>query len=249
MTPQIERRLAVTALLGIFSLLPGRASAQSVGQTAAWDGLTLSPVGALAPLARVPGDLTTGGSDFSIRYGRWRYDPDDAVHDSFGLTWARRLRFAHARLEITGAYALVECPTCSGSVIGGLDLEWALAQHGARDTSGNSVRTSLGLRASLGGARGIGADPSTAGSTAITLPMNLALPLGRRSSVTFSIQPGFGYGHISNIDFGAGGVLPMFGAAISIHAGPRVALHVGMQRVIIDGGPTQVGAGLSWRLR
>lgn len=249
MTHQFQFRLVISAIAISFAAQPRETSAQSVGEQAAWDGLSLSPIGGLSPLARVPGELRAGGSDISLRYGRWRYDPDDAMHDTFGLTWARRLPFASVRLEITGAYALVECPTCSGSVMGGIDFASTLLQHGTEDESRNPVRTSVGLRLSFGGARSLGTDRSTAGSTAITLPMDLALPLGRRSSFTISIQPGFGYGHIASTDFGAGGILPLFGAAISLHAGPRVGVHVGMERVFIDGGPTQVGAGLSWRLR
>jgi hypothetical protein len=248
-THQFQFRLGVAAIAISFATQPRETSAQSIGQQAAWNGLTLSPAGGLAPLARVPADLTAGSSDISLRYGRWRYDPDDAVHDSFGLTWARRLAFAGVRIEITGAYALVECPTCSSSLMGGIDLESTLARHGAADATGNQVRASVDLRLSLGGARSLGTDRTVAGSTALSLPMNLALPLGSGSSFAISIQPGFGYGHIASPDFGAGGILPMFGTAISLHTGRRFGVHIGAERVFVDGGPTQVGAGLSWWIR
>jgi hypothetical protein len=186
--------------------------------------------------------------DLAIRYGRWRYDPDDGVHDTFGLTWARGLALWKSRIELTGGYALIECPTCTGSVMGGIDLESRLWEHGLPDDTHNPVRTGLNLRLSLGGAKNMGADHTTAGSAAITVPLDIAVPLGRSAFVAFSVQPGLGYGHIASVDFGNGGLLPMFGAAVSLRAA-RLGTHVGMQRLIIDGGPTLIGAAFSWRLR
>jgi hypothetical protein len=187
--------------------------------------------------------------EISARYGRWRYDADDAIHDTFGLTWARGFAFRKTRIEVTGGYALIECPTCTGSVMGGIDLESRLWEHGVADDTHNPVRTGASLRLSMGGAKNLGADHTTAGSAAIAVPLDVAVPLGRNALVALSLQPGAGYGHIASADFGNGGLLPMFGAALSLRAGTRVEMHVGMQRVIIDGGPTLVGAAFSWRLR
>jgi hypothetical protein len=184
-----------------------------------------------------------------VRYGRWRYDPDDAIHDSFGFTWGRGLRSSGLRVEVTAAYALVECPTCSASLMGGIELEQTLLQHGAMESAANTVRTSLGVRVNLGGGRNLGSDHTTAGSTAIILPMDLTLPIATKASVSVSLQPGVGYGHIASPDFGDGGFLPILGAALSVHAGPRIGVHVGMERIFITGGPTTVGASFSWKLR
>lgn len=202
----------------------------------------------MAPLGHVPGELSAGSMEISARYGRWRYDVDDAVHDTFGLTWARALGFWKSRLEVTGGYALIECPTCTGSFMGGLDLESRLWEHGVRDETHNPVTTGVSLNLSVGGAKNL-ADHTTAGSAAIILPLDVALPLGRSVLVALSAQPGIGYGHIASADFGNGGLLPMFGAAVSLRAGSRLEMHVGMQRVIIAGGPTMVGAAFSWRLK
>jgi hypothetical protein len=248
-TTHVAARLVGATLLISFAVAPRGTAAQSTGASAAWAALTLSPVGAMTPLARAPGELAAGGSDISMRYGRWRYDPDDAVHDTFGLTYARGLPFRKTRLEITGAYSLVECPTCAGSVIGGIDLESRIWEHGLPDAEHNPVRSGVSVRLSLGGAKSLGADHSVAGSTAITLPLDVAFPLGRKVLLGASVQPGFGYGHIGGTEFGAGGVLPLYGASVSLHAGSRVGLHVGMERVVIDGGPTLIGAAFSWRLR
>jgi hypothetical protein len=41
----------------------------------------------------------------------------------------------------------------------------------------------------------------------------------------------------------------MIGAAVSWTVASRFGVNVGVQRIVIDGGPTQIGAALSWKLR
>jgi hypothetical protein len=54
---------------------------------------------------------------------------------------------------------------------------------------------------------------------------------------------------VTGSDFAAGGFLPMIGAAVSWTVASRVGVNVGVQRIVIAGGPTQIGAALSWKLR
>lgn len=249
MTTTFKCRLAFAALVISFGVGPRETAAQSVNQIGAWDGLVLSPVGALTPVARDPGDLAPGGNELSLRYSRWSYDPDDAVHDDLGVTWSHGLGIARAQLSLTGAYELVECPTCSGWVSGGLDVQSTLWDHGFARTDRRPIRMGIGVRVSLGGAKYLGPEGSTAGSAAVTVPIDIGLPLLRASSLCASIAPGFGYGHVTGSDFAAGGFLPMIGAAVSWTVASRVGVNVGVQRIVIAGGPTQVGAALSWKLR
>jgi hypothetical protein len=247
-TPRFERRLGTASFLALLVVGPLEAAAQSTSELAAWDGLTLSPVGELAPVARHTGDWTQGSSELALRYGRWRYDPDDAVHDNIGLTWSRGIGFARAQLSITGTYEMIECPTCSAWASGAVELQSALWDHHLGSEGRRPTRMGIGLRMSLGGAKYLGADASTAGSAAVTVPIDIELPFRRTSSLCASIVPGFGYGHIASPEAGAGGFLPMIGAAISWTVTTRIGVDVGVQRVIIDGGPTQVGAALSLKL-
>jgi hypothetical protein len=238
---------ATIAIAAAAALGPRGALAQSTNQLGAWDGLMLSPVGAVAPVARGPAGLAPGANELTLRYGRWSYDSDDAIHDSFGLTWTRGVRFAHAELSVTGAYELVECPTCTAWASGEISAQTTLLSHGLSDAARRSVQTGLALKLSVGGAKYLGAEASTAGSAAITVPLALALPIGKSSQFNASLVPGFGFGHVTGTDFGAGGFLPMTGAAVSWSMS-RLSVNVGAQRVFISGGPTQVGAALSYKL-
>ena len=65
--------------------LPCVVAAQTIGDRAAWDALILSPIGALAPLARDPVDDEARQANVWLRYGRWRYDGNDAVHNNTGI--------------------------------------------------------------------------------------------------------------------------------------------------------------------
>jgi hypothetical protein len=236
------------ALASVLGLGPLRGAAQSAGQLGAWDGLILSPIGALAPVARDPGYSASGVDELLLRYGRWRYDSEDAVHDNIGLTWAHSLGFARTEVAITGAYQLVECPTCSAWAIGGVDLRSTLWTRDVAPVSGRMVRTAVGLSVSMGGARYLAAEASTSVSVAATLPIDVAFPLAKTSTLCASIVPGLGFGRITGADVAESGVLPMIGAAIAWTATPRIGVDVGLQRIIIAGGPIQVGAAISLKM-
>src|SRR5665647_3165619 len=60
MTTTFKCRLAFAALVISFGVAPRETAAQSVNQIGAWDGLVLSPVGALPPVAGDPGDMASG---------------------------------------------------------------------------------------------------------------------------------------------------------------------------------------------
>lgn len=248
MTTRFERRLTVAAAVILLAVGSRGTAAQSAGQLGAWEGLTLSPVGALAPVARDPGDIVSGVHELTLRYGRWRYDADDAVHDNIGLMWSHSIGFAKTKISVTGVYELVECPTCSAWRMGGVDLQSTVWDHGFAVAAGRTMRTAVGLRLSVGGAQYLGAEASTSASAAITMPIDIALPLMKSSVLCASIVPGFGYGRISSTDLAESGVLPMIGAALAWTITTRLGVDLGMQRVIITGGPIQIGAAVSLKL-
>jgi hypothetical protein len=63
-----------------------------------------------------------------------------------------------------------------------------------------------------------------------------------------SLMPGVGIGRFSSVDETAYGTRPTLGAALAWSLRSGVVIDMGLQRVYIDGGPTQAGAGLSWRM-
>ncbi len=223
-----------------------RAAAQSAGQIGAWDGLMLSPVGALTPVAHDPGEVSAGAREISLRYGRWHYDADDAVHDNFGVTWTYHFGFARSQLSLTAAYGLTECPTCSGWVMGGVELQSGLWSHSVATTWGRPATLGVEVRGAAGGARYRGTDAASAFSFAAAVPLELSLPVFSSSRVTASIVPGAGYGRIVGVDVVQGGVLPLIGASVGLTITSRFSVNLGVQRILLAGTPTQLGTALSW---
>ena len=243
-----ERCLAVTALCIVVAGVGRPAAGQGASQLAAWDGMVLTPIGALAPVARDPGATAPGVYDASLRYGRWRYDADDVVHDNIGLTVRRSFGFARTQLSLTFGYGLVECPTCSGWQFGGVDLRSSVWNHSFGAADQRPISAGAALQVSLGGARYRGTDASTATSFAVGLPIEIALPVWKASQFRASIIPGYGYGRIASADFVESGFLPTIGGAVAWNVASFVTVDVGVQRIIISGGPTQIGAAVSWKL-
>lgn len=244
------RRVARVARAAALLLLVGggnRARAQSTNAIGAWDALVVSPAGALAPVVRAFGDASVPRDAIALRYGRWRYDAEDAVHDNVGLTWTRQLPFAKARLSLTGVYSMVECPTCSAWASAGAEVESTAWSAGG--SSAGAWQSVLAVRLSAGGAHYLGADPTTAGSAALILPLAFGVTFSRRDALAVSVEPGVGYGHVTGADFAAGGVLPMIGGAAALSVGSRASMTLGLQRVLLAGAPTVVGAALTWHLR
>ncbi|GAC1649663.1 MAG: hypothetical protein NVS4B3_07090 [Gemmatimonadaceae bacterium] len=228
---------------------PSRGVAQSVNDLAAWDALMLSPVGALPPTARNPTDGDVRPNEVSIRYGRWRYDLDDAVHNNIGITFAHRFDVASTELAVTGAYLPLSCGTCLSWVSGGIDLQSTVWQGALDGTEGRTPSANLGVRVGLGGARYVGEGHAIAGSATAGVALGVAVPFVWRSRVAASVIPGFGFGRTASADESLHGTRPYIGAALAWTFPSGFAVDLGMQRVIIVGGPPQIGMGFGWRVR
>jgi hypothetical protein len=111
----------------------------------------------------------------------------------------------------------------------------------------------LGLNLATGGARYAGPGAATALSAAGELELGGSTSFVSGSRLAVSIFPGFGMGHLTSADATAiaatSGTRPMFGAAAAWKFRDGLSIDVGFERVILTGGPTQMGAGVSWRLR
>jgi len=223
-------------------IIPCALAAQSAGDRAAWDAMILSPLGALAPLARGPIDDEARQTNVWLRYGRWRYDVDDAIHNNIGLTVLRRVPFASSELSITGAYLSLSCAACPSWVSGGVSLQSTLWQGGF----GEEPFASVGLRTDVGGAHYRGESQTTAASAASTFVVGVGCPFIRQSHLSATVSPGFGMGRIALVDGIHNGARPTLGAALAWTFRSGLGLNIGMQRIVIAGGPTQLGAGLGW---
>jgi hypothetical protein len=225
-------------------------AAQSAGDVAAWDALVLSPVGALPPLARTAATGDSTRTELTFRYGRWRFDVDDAIHNNMAITLSRNLGFANTELALTGAYLSQSCSLCSSWASAGIDLQSTLWHHSFPGDS--LVRTEtgiLGVRAAFGGARYLGDGHAMAMSMAGAVAVGIDLAFARNSHFSVTVMPGFGVGRIVSVDETAYGTRPMFGAAAAWKFRSWPALNFGMEKVFLTDGPIQIGTGLSWRIR
>jgi hypothetical protein len=248
MTTCFHSRLLVAMLALGCAAWPLEASSQSANQLGAWDGLMLSPVGAFSPVAGDPRDVANGADAVTLRYGRWRYDAEDAVHDNVGLSWSHSLGFARTRLTLTGAYGMVECPSCSTLVIGGIDLQSTLLTRNIAVQNSRPAAAAVGLRMSFGGGHELGTSAATAASAAIAVPFDVAVPFGATSLLCASLAPGFGFGRTASVDLTESGFLPMLGGAISWIITPTIGVELGVQHIFIAGAPTQLGGAFSLTL-
>jgi hypothetical protein len=233
-------------------LLTGITSAPLAGQStrdlSAFSALVVSPIAALPPMATDNGTSTPERSTLDIRYGRWRYDIDDAIHDNVGVTFTQRIGSSATSVSLTGAYLSLSCE-CSGWGSAGVSILsqlWSSALPGPQQ-SRHSMH--LGLNLAAGGARYAGSGAASGLSAAGELEVGGSTSFVAGSRLALSVFPGFGLGHLSSADATATGTRPMLGAAAAWTFRHGVALSLGAERVFLEGGPTQLGAGISWRLR
>jgi hypothetical protein len=220
------------------------ASAQSAGDLGAWNGLVLSPIGALAPIARVGEDRNARQSDLWLRYGRWKYDVDDAIHNSVGVTVFRRPGSGSTELGITGAFLSLSCPTCASWLSGGVSLQSTFRRVETVD----GWRT-LGVRVHIGGARYLGEGHTTAASAAVEGVFNGGIPFVRHSQLSVELTEGFGIARTAYVDGIDGGMRPTLGTALAWTFSSGFAVNFGMERIVLADAPPQIGMGLSWRMR
>ncbi len=219
----------------------------SQSDLAAWAGLVLSPAGALPPLASGAADSLSRRDAVTVRYGYWRYDIDDAVHNNIGLTFSHRVGSGRTDLALTGAYLTLQCDGCSPWLLGGMELESTLWHSVFSGASTPALGASIGMRAAIGGARNAGMEHATAGGVSVAAALGLDGALGH-SRWSVVLLPGLGIGRLASADLTGQGARVMYGAAAGLLLPSGIAADVGMQRVYIAGGPTQYGVTLTWRL-
>jgi hypothetical protein len=232
----------------LFSFAARPASAQSLQDLAGFSALIVSPVGALPPVASDNGSALPDRATLAVDYGRWRFDIDDAIHDNVGITASHRLGSFPATVSATGAMLSLSCD-CAGWVAGGVSISstlWSSALRGVREER----RTlHVGVRLSAGGAEYLGAGHASGASAAGELDVGGSTSFIAGSRLALSLVPGFGSGHLNSADVTATGTRPLFGVAASWRFRHGVAIDLGTERVVLKGGPTQLGIGMSWHAR
>jgi hypothetical protein len=221
------------------------AFAQSATDLAAWDALIVSPVGAFAPLAR--DGLVAGGdarTELALRYGRWRYDVDDAIHNDLGLTLSRGL--GPVQVALTTEFLSLSCGTCGSWFGAGVAASRMIIARRLAGPVASPLLLTAGVSGSAGIARFQGDGAATGRSASVSAPLGLAFGLSHASRVAVSVVPGVGVGRFNSVDESAHGTRPMLGLALAAMIGPHLVVDVGTQRILIDAGPTALGGGLAW---
>ena len=223
------------------------AQSQSTGDLGAWAALMVSPFGALPPRVRSSDAANRRENEVSFRYGRWEYDNDDVAHNTVGLTAARELASGRAEVAVTGAYLSLQCGGCANWRMASAEIESTVWRRAYRPSAAKAVIGSVGARASVGTSRNSGADESRAVSLAVAVPAGLGLAMGH-SHLDVALIPGFGYGRISGVDRSEAGTRSSIGAAAAWRLPSGFGIEVGIQRVFLIRGPSELGVGLSWGL-
>jgi hypothetical protein len=243
----VRARLTTFLLATGASLLPlPAATAQSLGDLAAWDALVVSPLGALPDGGAVPYRAGEAGTSFTVQYGRWRYDADDAIHNDMGLTVSRPIGSGRMRVAATAALLSLSCADCQTWLSGGVDLRAPVLLHWLAGSAPDGVTGEVGMRVSAGAARYRGDGHAVAYAIAGSVPLSITAPGPRASRVAFTVQPGVGIGRLSSADNDAYGTLPLLGASVSVDIIPHVCVEATMQRMVLSGAPSQLGIALTW---
>lgn len=240
-------RRAVPLLLLVPLVAPRPLAAQTTGELAAFSALMVSPIGALPPLARESGAPLPDRWNVSLRYGGWRYDIDDGMHNNVGATVARRLGNSRSTLALSAAYLSLDCD-CAVWLSTGATLRsvlWSTAGRSAPiQPRAFHVANSIGL----GFARYSGTGHATAYSISDAIDLGAGVPFVFGTHLALSLLPGVGRGALSSIDETGDAWRPMIGGALSWSINSRLSLDLGFNRIVVVGGPPQGGGGLSWRL-
>jgi hypothetical protein len=235
---------------GVCALLLATAQtieAQSQSDLSAYNALIVSPVGGLPPIALDDGRPLPERASLALTYGQWRFDIDDAIHHNLGLTLSHRLGSSNTSVSATGAYLSASCD-CSGWTSGGVSIR-SILWSSAAGTQGARLPASLHFAADLsgGGAQFEGVGHAVGYSVAADGDIGGSIPFRGSSRIALAIVPGLGWGRLNSSDESGDGFRPMYGVAMSWKFKQGVSIDLGLRRIVLKDGPTELGAGVSWR--
>lgn len=206
-------------------------AAQSDGAIAGWSGLTLTPVGALTPVA------PTESGGILARYSRWRFGPGDDETTNLGVGF--RFSAGRNQMMVTGGFGRVEeCGGDCNTLFLGLDLT-VPTRPATPGGMGVAVNTSLGFMKPID-------DEGNALSIALNVPLSFVLPLGSQSTLIPFFIPGVGLGRISAGGDSEIGWRAMIGGGVTLAGLGPLELTASFRRIFIDDGPTVYGVGVGF---
>jgi hypothetical protein len=219
------------------------AAAQTSSDIAAWTALSLSPVGAFPGILLTP--IWSGGERqgaFALLGSAWKFKGFKDQNINFGGSYAGPIG---NRASLTGTLGYFRPGEGgAGTFMFGGDFQTV-----AWDPATTSPLTfSLFLKGSAGLGYYTGREGDQAVSLVGSVPLVIRYQLANKSAISATVTPGYGWGRA----YGGGvppegGALPLISFAGSWAARNGAALHVAMQKIIIDGdAPWMWGVALSF---
>lgn len=231
------------------AVIPASAFAQDIPSEsdlkniAAYGALITTPVGALVPSA-FGVDAAKARPTFDLRYGRFSYGENEGDYTVNGIALGASAAFKGGR--IGGTLGTQTCDGCDATTMVGVDYEYNVSTG---KTGQNAY--AIGVQPSFGWSRQPYEDAAGESQAANAMSLALGVPVslsgGKAWRYTGFVTPGFGYGRASEDGESLSGTRAMLGAGVRVRSTEMgLGFMVGMQKVFIEDGKTQLGLGLSW---
>jgi hypothetical protein len=239
----MRKSIVGAAVAGLALIGAGQLQAQSAlvtgtsSETASYQALHATPIGAVAPLAPNMGRQVTG---FRGHYGRHDMrgtntntfavgaDFPAGMQTSFGFTFGWR------NIENADDHFMV-----------GTNLSGNLAGGSPTGVMPQQARLGVSYRAELGYGRS--GDTDALGA-ALSLPLSVPVASGQ-TRITPFLSPGMGWGRLSGNGDSDSAVRFMLGGGLGLEMAGGTGIHVGARRVFYDNADMQYGLGVTLRPR
>jgi hypothetical protein len=239
----------VTALLvAALAVVATEARAQSAQDVAAWAALSFTPIGALTPLVVVPSVKNAkaqSGHVWGVHASEWTPSGGDAVYNFAGSYMTGYGQ--NAVVGVTGGFVQPSCSGCDGDIMGSLDVHSAMWENPMASSSASKSVLSVLVHGSLGYSHNLASGGGNSYSVAATVPVAYRMEQAAGSTIAFFLAPGFGFGNISGGGTSEHGTRPLFGGGASYTTASGTGFHLGLQKVIINGGSTNFGFAMTFR--
>jgi hypothetical protein len=226
----MRRCLAAILVVGLVSLNTRDAAAQpSLKDVAAYTALSLTPVGSHVPV------MMPKANAFALRYSRFSAEGTDGTNN------------------LAGSYAM----KAGSNALVGATLGYIMpAEDGAESVFNAGLGVNSTLWSSTGGANvGLTGDFGWAKeedvtflSAAIGVPLSYSMEQASKSTVSFFVQPGFGWGRVSADPGSESGTRPIVGAGAAWTSAAGWGLHAAFNKVMIEDGGNTFGLGFTYKM-
>ena len=238
----MRRGITAAFAAALVTMSASTAAAQpSIGDSFAAGALLGTPIGAFSPMSAGPMKGKAAGSSAALRLARYKPTGGTDITNIGGSY----MRQAGTNAVVGGTVGYGTCDGCDGNLMLGVDLTSPLWAQPS--TAENSMAFSFNLQGSAGYSTVTGDADVSAMSAAVSLPLGMTMQQSNNGSIALFVTPGFGWGSLDVAGLSESGTRPFFGAGAAWTAPAGWALHLGMQKVIIEDGATNIGAGFNWK--